>query len=519
MNDRHDAEEALRASEERFRALTEISSDWFWETDNEHRFTFLSVERTIEYKIRRADIIGMTRRELMPDAMSEQEWSVHDAILAARRPFQRMLIRTFNRKTGEVSGFFSLTGRPMFDAHGEFLGYRGIGRDVTAIKMAEQELAANEARFRLITQNMRDIIVLMQPDGKTMYLSPSFTRVTGHDIETSLRKDAGSFFHPEDFIWVQREFTRCAIGERDGLQPALTYRFRHADGHYIWLEGQLHLVRDNSDMPSHIQISARDVTSRRLAEISVAAKTLELKDSNSALESEIRSRQELERNILLAIEKELEQVGLELHDELGQDLTGIALLTKTLAQKLVGKSPNEAALASRISALVNRTIGHTRMIAHGLSPYIWGQEGLVAALRQLASDVNSLDAVKCDARIPTMVTIPDEVVALSLYRIAQEAVNNALKHSKAGKIRIALTRTSRGVELVVSDNGIGQAVNGSDAGDQPRLRSIRHRCRAIDAALSIGDGKLGGTIVRVTWRGLEPRRRLRQAKPKRGEGS
>lgn len=519
MNHRHDAAEALRASEERFRALTEISSDWFWETDKAHRFTFMSIEMTIEYRIKRADVLGKTRRELMPDAMTPQEWAAHDAILAARQPFQRTLIRTFNRKTGEVSGFFNLTGQPIFDARGEFLGYRGIGRDITDIKMAEKELAANEARFRLITQNMRDIIVLMQRDGKTIYLSPSFTRVTGHDIETSIREDPGSFFHPEDFAWVEREFARCAGGERDGLQPALTYRFRHAEGHYIWLEGQLHLVRDDSGSPSHIQISARDVTSRRLAEVSVAAKTLELKEANNALENEIRSRQELERNMLLTIEKELEQVGLELHDELGQDLTGIALLTKTLAQKLADKNPIEAALASRISTLVNQTIGHTRMIAHGLSPYIWGQEGLVAALRQLASDINSLDAVKCEARIPKAVVIPDEVVALTLYRIAQEAVNNALKHSKAGKIRIALTRSSRGIELAVSDNGIGQPGAGSEMEGQLRFRSIRHRCRAIDATVSIGEGKLGGTMVRVTWNRPEPRKVLRQRTSTKGSAS
>jgi PAS domain S-box-containing protein len=516
MIDQLDAEEALRASEERFRALTEISSDWFWETDSLHRFTFLSLETTLDYKTRRAEILGKTRWELFPESMTPPEWEVHFETLAERRPFQGIVTRTINRETGKATGFYSLSGLPMHDAQGKFIGYRGIGRDITRIKLAEQEMAESEARFRLITQNMRDIIVLMQPDGKTIYLSPSFTRVTGHDIETSLPKDVASFFHPDDFVWLQQDFARCAAGERDGQQLALTYRFHHADGHYIWLEGQMHLVRDEQGLPRHIQISARDVTSRRLAEIAVEAKTQELKEANAALETEIRSRQELERNMLLAIEKELESVGLELHDELGQDLTGIALLTKTLAQKLVEQNLAEASLAGRISELVKRTIGHTRMIAHGLSPYIWGDDGLVAALRQLANDVNSLEAVKCDARIPTAVTISDRVVALTLYRIAQEAVNNALKHSKAGKIRIALTRTSRGIELVVSDNGIGRQFADDDAASQPRLHSIRHRCRAIDATLSIGKGRLGGTMVRVAWRGVPSCKSALQIKRKKG---
>ena len=185
------------------------------------------------------------------------------------------------------------------------------------------------------------------------------------------------------------------------------------------------------------------------------------------------------------------------------DLTGIALLTKTLSQKLTDKKLGEADLARRISELVNRTIGHTRMIAHGLSPYIRGNDGLVDALRQLAHDVDSLQAVKCETRIPTAVTIADEVVALTLYRIAQEAVNNALKHSKAGKIRIALTSTSRGIDLTVSDNGVGHGLTDGGAENEHGLRSIRHRCRAIDATLSIGKGNLGGTMVRVTWRGTK----------------
>lgn len=499
MSDKHDAGEALRASEERFRALTQISSDWFWEMDREHRFTYLSLETTPDFNTKRTEVIGKTRWELHPQAMSLQQWGLHQQTLLARQPFQGMVTRSFDRDTGKVTGVFSISGRPMHDMHGAFTGYQGIGRDITRISLAEQEMTESEARFRLITQNMRDIVVLMQPDGQTIYLSPSFTHVTGHDIETSLREDAASFFHPDDLAWLQQDFARCAAGETGGERTTLTYRFRHADGHYLWLEGQLQLVRNERGLPWHLQISARDITARRLAEIAVEAKTRELREANAALETEIRSRQELERNILLAIEKELERVGLELHDELGQDLTGIALLTKTLAQKLTGNNPAEALLANRISALVNRTIGHTRMIAHGLSPYIWGNDGLVAALRQLANDVSSLGTVRCDVRIPTAVTIADKVVALTLYRIAQEAVNNALKHSKAEKIRIALTSTSRGIELTISDNGIGQPLVETDSGDQPRLHSIRHRCRAIDATLTIGKGKLSGTMVRVAW--------------------
>ena len=505
MNASETTEAALRVSEERFRALSKISSDWYWETDSDHRFTFMSFDVSYDRRTTRAQILGKTRWELFPHMMTSQEWELHHQTLAARRPFQDVLTRAFNPAGTDVIGYFSISGHPRHDAQGEFIGYQGIGRDITRIKVAEQAIADSEARFRLITQNTRDIVALMQTDGKTIYLSPSFTRVTGHSIEASLYEDPASFFHPDDLALVRRNFGLCAIG--DGKQATMAYRFRHVDGHYIWLESQMHLVPGDRGAPSHIQISARDVTLRREAELALERKAAELREANAALEVEIRGRQELERNILLTIEKGLEQVGLELHDDLGQNLTGIALLTKTLSQKLAEKRLDEASLAQRISELVNRAIGHTRMIAHGLSPYTWGNDGLVAALRQLAHDVNSLGGVTCETRIPASVSIADKVVVLTLYRVAQEAVNNALKHSKASKISIALKHTPRGIQLAISDNGVGRPP-AEDDGDGENLhgpRSIRHRCRAIDAMLSIGNGRLGGTIVTVIWRGGDSR--------------
>ncbi|MEQ1516486.1 MAG: PAS domain S-box protein [Usitatibacteraceae bacterium] len=237
MNSKRQAEEALRASEERFRTLTEISSDWFWETDTEHRFTFLSLDVSLDKRTTRADVLGKTRWELFPNMMTPAEWEVHHETLAARRPFQEVLTRAFNEAETEVIAYFNISGLPKYDATGKFTGYRGVGRDVTRIKRAEQAIADSEAKFRLITQNMRDIIALLAPDGKTLYLSPSFTRVTGHGADTSLRENPESLFHPDDFLRAKEAFTRCVLG--DGKETARSYRFRHADGHYLWFENQM----------------------------------------------------------------------------------------------------------------------------------------------------------------------------------------------------------------------------------------------------------------------------------------
>jgi PAS domain S-box-containing protein len=369
ITQRKRVELALRASEERFRSLTELSSDWYWEIDAQFRFTFMSRDRTRWTRKSREDLMGKTRWEIFPRALSSEEWAMHRADLEAHRPFYNLVMRVVDPETHEVRGYSALSGQPVFDDAGLFAGYRGTGQDITERKFAEEALAR---------------------------------------------------------------------------------------------------------------------------------RTRELAQTNNRLEEEARRRQQLERDFLMAIELELAQVGLELHDDLGQDLTGVALLTKTLEKKLSDRGFAEHADAARISDLVNRTIRHTRMISHGLSPYIWGSAGLVSALTQLASDIDSLGVVHCEAEIDKAVEIRDEVVARNIYRIAQESINNALKHSRAQNIGLSLTRTPRQIQLTIADDGIGRAESDLRDDGESKFHSIRHRANSMNAKLSIRRGRSGGTVVRVT---------------------
>lgn len=213
---------------------------------------------------------------------------------------------------------------------------------------------------------------------------------------------------------------------------------------------------------------------------------------------EVERRHALERRVLLDIEMALAQVGLELHDELGQDLTGIALLTKSLERRLMDDKRDEANDAARISDLVNRTIGHTRMISHGLSPYIWGASGLNSALAQLANDIDSLGVVSCVAKLDDSVLIEDEAVLRGLYRMAQEATNNAIKHGGVTLIRISLKRLSYAIQLVIADDGRTQNKKIQTAADGVTvLHSIYHRAQTLEAKVNIRVSVGKGTVVRI----------------------
>jgi PAS domain S-box-containing protein len=491
---RRQAEQQLRESEERFRTLTEVSSDWYWETDAAHRFSFVSAEERPEYSTQPRNALGKTRWELFPEGMTDAGWAQHRELLDHCEPFTGVVLRMQN--ADGLTTFASISGRPRFDEHGEFLGYRGTGRDITRIKRAEQKLAESEQRFRLIANNMQDIVSLHELSGKVAFLSPSFESVTGHSGGAA-RRTVRDLIHPAERRSVLQTFG--AIARSAGESATVTARVRHADGRYLWVEAHITRVAGQDGRPQ-VQVMSRDVTRRREAERQLERRTAELARTNRQLGVEVQQRQELERNVLMTIEMELARVGLELHDQLGQDLTGISLMAKTLERRLSEKNPDVAANALRISELVNNTIRHTRMISHGLSPYIWGSNGLAAALSQLAADIQALGVVEIQTRIEPEVGIRDELVARNLYRIAQEASNNALKHSRATQVTIDLSRRGSAVVLKVSDDGIGSlAGETATVPAESRFHSIRHRCSVIGAELSIRHPRRGGTVLKIQW--------------------
>ncbi len=388
-----------------------------------------------------------------------------------------------------------ISGEATLDSQGRIAGYRGVVRDIHEPKSMQLQLSESEQRFRLIAQNMQDIVSLHDLNGKVTFLSPSFHAVTGHQgsiASGSVRR----MFHPDDRREAFGAFGR--IARSSSGSTTVTARLRHADGRYLWFES--HITHVAGPGAPKVQIVSRDVTRKREAEQQLARRTAELARINRQLAVEVRQRQELERNVLMTIEMELARVGLELHDQLGQDLTGISLMAKTLERRLAERAPDIAANALRISELVNNTIRHTRMISHGLSPYIWGSNGLAAALSQLASDIQALGVVDIHVRIDPEIGIRDELVARNLYRIAQEASNNALKHSHAARLTLELSRRGPAVTLKVTDDGIGgiEADTGAVAADS-RFHSIRHRCSVIGAELSIRHPRRGGTEVKIQW--------------------
>ncbi len=214
---------------------------------------------------------------------------------------------------------------------------------------------------------------------------------------------------------------------------------------------------------------------------------------------DLRTRQELAtayREIIRTSNREQVRIGQDLHDGLGQQLAGIAYMSKILEKRLEEKLPDEAATAKQIREDLDDAIDMTRGLARGLHPAAIERNGLGFALRELAENTEKLFGVPCVPKIDEEVVIEDNAAADHLFRIAQEAVGNAVKHAAASSITVELQAQGENVELSVRDDGSGIAA-GKDTGNGIGLRIMRYRAEVTGAALDVTSQPGRGTEVRA----------------------
>jgi signal transduction histidine kinase len=213
-----------------------------------------------------------------------------------------------------------------------------------------------------------------------------------------------------------------------------------------------------------------------------------------ALTEEIAERERLEREILEAGEGERRRIGRDLHDSLGQLLTGTALAGQVLHEKLAARESGEAGDAARIVSLVEEAIELTRGLARGLDPVEIAAGGLPQGLRELAARTSELMGTRCEYQGEESVVIEDSIAATHLYRIAQEAIHNAIKHGHAALIAVALEQSGERLRLTVRDDGAGVP-------DPPPLRAgmglriMARRAQMIGGTLEVRRSAPRGTLV------------------------
>jgi signal transduction histidine kinase len=202
----------------------------------------------------------------------------------------------------------------------------------------------------------------------------------------------------------------------------------------------------------------------------------------------------LEQEITEISECERQRIGRDLHDGVCQQLAAIAFTAGLLKKELEGEARRHAGTAGEIADRLHNTMIETRNLARGLSPVDRDSRGLEAALNDLASTTSRLMAISCTFQCPEPVQIKDNGVSVHLFRIAQEALNNATKHGGANSVVIALEGGEENLALRVSDDGSGfqQKENGQNG---IGLRIMAYRARTVGGVLRIGANAPHGTVV------------------------
>jgi PAS domain S-box-containing protein len=330
---------------------------------------------------------------------------------------------------------------------------------VRKLEAAERDLRLSEQRFRVALEDSPITVFNQDAQLRYTWMHNPFPARTHRDHIG--RTDEDLFSRPEaDLLTaIKSRVLATGVGARQEVQCTV-------DGERRFYDLNVEPVRDRSGKTIGIAGAATDITEHR----------------------------RLEREISHISEIEQRRIGQDLHDGICQHLTGIELLCQALEQGLEKKSRPLAAQASAISKHVRDVISQTRSLARGLSPLVLGPEGLMVALAELASSTESLFPVKCRLVNDGQVLIHDSGVAIHLYRIAQEAVTNAIKHGKAAEVEIRLVQNDDRILLTITDNGRGfeeRAPGQIGMG----LHIMQYRADMISATLSIQSMPLEGATI------------------------
>jgi len=334
--------------------------------------------------------------------------------------------------------------------------------NVTDRKRAQQALMESEQNFRALAENANDGIMIAAGEGIITYANHPAADLLGCRNEDLVGSRIEERVHPQDVTRVVENYQKRMGGE------AVEDRYE------ITMLGQ-------NDAATTVDITVgRTVWKGQNAAIAILRDMSEVK--------------QLQKEILKISAREHQRIGEDLHDVLGQHLTGIAFLAKALQQKLAAQSLPEAENAAKITELVNQATHQTRQLAQGICPVDVQPEGLMTALRRFAANVQTLFGVTCRFLCDRAALVHDGTTATHLYHIAQEAVTNAIRHGEARRIMIRLTTSNGRIQLAIKDDGVGLP-KGRGVRPGMGLRIMRHRATMIGATLDVTSLRGSGTLV------------------------
>ena len=358
--------------------------------------------------------------------------------------------------------YASLQTAPITDDEGNYAGSIAGVVDITERKRAEEALRAAEQLSRTTISAIDEGIHVVDPRLRIILFNDTFVRWCK---ELGLESNVIGRTVSEAFAFLPERVSDDYRQVFDTGRSVVTEETTAIAGRDIITETHKLPVLAGGQV-THVVTVVRDITEQR----------------------------RLERDILGISDREQQRIGQDLHDGLCQHLRGVALMSEMLEGKLRTREVPETGDAARITQLITEAVTQARRLVTGLSPVSPAPNGLMSALEELAIATEDLFGMPCAFTCAKPVLVDDAAIANHLYRIAQEAVNNAVKHSGGQRASIVLTEHDGTIELTVQDDGTGLA-SGAEQQHGMGLRIMAFRARMIDASLEISRGHERGTIV------------------------
>lgn len=467
ITERQQAEEALRKSEQRCRTIAAHTPDHILIQDLGLRYQLVI---NPQLGLTEAEMLGKTDRDLFNPADAARLTAVKKRILATGKPAHLEL--SLPNVRGEVE-FFEGDYIPKLDATGKADGLIGYFRNVTDRRRAEEALRKSEERYRMLFTGSRDALMTLEPPGWR------FTSGNPAAVEMFRAGDVHRLLATAPWE-LSPALQPDGRPSREAAQAVIETALRQGSQLFEWRHRRL----DGEEFPALVLLTRVELEACAFLQATVR---------------DITERVRLEQEILNISERERRRLAHDLHDGLGQLLVGASYLTNALRKDLAEKSAPEARRLKQIEALINEAITQSRNLARGVHPVEPEPNGLMVALGKLAEQTKKLFHIRCDFKCGRPVMIKDNQLATHLFRIAQEAVTNAIKHGRPKRIRIRLARAPDQISLAIQDDGAGIA------DQRPKkpglgLTIMRYRAGIIGGTLTVQKESGGGTVVacRVT---------------------
>lgn len=363
----------------------------------------------------------------------------------------------------------------------------------------ERALREREITFAALAKVAPVGIMRFDAKGRCNYINDRWTALAGITIDSAIGNGWQRAIHPQDRPHVVRRWNLLRLKDENFREE---YRLCRPNGSISWVLAEGAPLRSYSGRLLGFIRAVTDFTSQRELRQELASARSELeervRERTAELQAEMRHREQLEKQLLEAKEDEQRRFHEDLHDGLGQYLTGIVFRLSALQRDLQCEHSPRAADVGKIAELVNETINQAHDLARGIYPVPLRPDGLVIALRELQQRVSDPQLAECVFECDEALEIDDPALATHLYRIAQEAVTNAVKYSRGSRIHIVLKKSDRSATLMISDEGGGFDMQRAPRGSG--LGTMQHRARIIGAQFRVESHASRGTKVSCTFR-------------------